>query len=407
MRIEVVRDLSQTQAAEWRDFLRRSRHGHPEQDPGFAGGWAAQGHDVLYAMGHDGDAVRAVAMINIEPGPLGVGLRATAMSGPVCDDPADMRAFLDGLTDHPAMRRVGQLTITPYWLAERATALSDAFDGTDWAPFEEAELRRTGIHDATGTPDEIAARFNKSARRKLKKAREFGLEIDYVTDEATALEAFEIHNRHFQDRTGADMDRDAFLSDFRAVYAQGDLGALFLVRHEGVILGGCIVHRSADTVFMRYSFMDDAATARIGNIRLAPLITVEALSWGQARGCRYGDENGYIHGLDPDHPLYRVYKYKEEFRPAEVQRMPGRRKVLRPAAITGADLAERALDRAGSAATALRGVVGGTKVAHGAQPPATADSDSPSARNWVQAVKLPLGLTVGGSAGWLALMLVD
>ncbi len=336
--------LSPEQSRHWRDFLATHENSHPEQDPRFADGWRAQGREVLYAMGGDGDELQAVALFVAEPHPLFPGFYPTAeaYSGPICDTPRNMVDFLTALETHEAFSRVGTLVVTPYWLAPGAMGLAASLNQAGWAPYEEPYDRSTGIYDLSGTPDDIMARFKKNARRELRRSWDFGLTVEYVQDEATALEAYPILQRHVVNRSAEPIDEVTYLEDYRNIYSTNDIGSFFVVRHQGRIIAGAMNLRSPDTFFFRRFFIDDEALPLLGKIRVAPLIQYEGMKWGQEMGCRWADENGYIHGLDPSHPLYRVNKYKEAFNPTEVQRLPGHQKVVRPLISLGAELAELA-----------------------------------------------------------------
>ncbi len=39
---------------------------------------------------------------------------------------------------------------------------------------------------------------------------------------------------------------------------------------------------------------------------------------------------GYLTGLDPSHPLYGVNKYKDDFSPRQIARLPGQQKIGHP-----------------------------------------------------------------------------
>ena len=356
MQSQVSRALSPEQLRQWCDFLAQAEHSHPEQNPRFADGWQAQGHQILFAMGWRDGELRAVAMFVAEPHPVLPGYFpvAAAFSGPVCDDPRDMADFLTSLERDAAFKHVGTLRVTPYWLAPGASGLAATLDRAGWTSFEPSYARSTGIYDLSGTADDILAQFKKNARRELRRSWDFGLTTEYVRDEATAMEAFPILQKHVENRLAEPIAEATYLEDFRNIYSTDDLGSFFVVRHEGDIIAGAMNLRSRDTFFFRRFFIDDDALPKLGKIRVAPLIQYEGMKWGQEKRCRWADENGYIHGLDPSHPLYQINKYKEAFNPTEVQRVPGHQRVLRPAICRTVDLAERATASAKTLVKALR-----------------------------------------------------
>jgi hypothetical protein len=255
---------------------------------------------------------------------------ARALSGPICDDPDDMVTFLDGVARAPAFARVGALQITPYWIDDERRPLSLALERAGWERFGPEFFSKTGLNDITGTPDDILSRLSQTARRKLRKILEIGLTIEHVTDEAVAMQALAVLNRHHDDRQGGLIDEAMFRADFRNVYSTNDLGTMMLVRHEGRILAGVMVHRDSQTVQCLRFFIDDALAAELGKLRVAPLVVMECMKWANARGCTRFDWGGYERGLDPSHPFFSIYRYKEEFHPVEVQRLQGYQKIIKP-----------------------------------------------------------------------------
>lgn len=359
MRIEVVESLSGQQWDQWLAFLARSDHGHPEQDPRFAEGWRALGDAVFFVMGWQGSDLVAVAMFRAERHPLFPGSfrRADAMSGPVCDDPGVMIAFLDRLQATAPFNRMGMVRVTPYWLGDKAAQLSQAFAAAGWSAFEPPLDRKVGISDISGTPEDIAARFSPNARRKLRRVRELGLEIDYIKDETTALEAFHLLGRHLSARDGGSVEEAAFLANFRNVYATDDLGALFLVRNKGRVVAGAMNHRSHDTIHFTRYFIDDEAAAELGRIRVAPLVAMETMTWANARGCTCANWGNYAKGVPKSHPYHGVFQYKSEFLPTEMQRFQGHQKLFRPAIYKSGNAALRARKIAKPLVAPLRDMV--------------------------------------------------
>lgn len=360
LRIEVTDSLSDRRRAEWRAFIARATHSHPEQDPAFAEGWRALGQDVIFAAGRVGPELRAVGMFTAVRHQLLPGHHwvARALSGPVCDDPQDMTNFLHGVARAPAFARVGALQITPYWMDDDLPPLSEELARAGWRQFEPDFFRKSGLSDITGTPDEIVARFSATARRKLRKILQVGLTVEHVTDEAVAMEAFEVLNRHHDDREGGRIDEALFRANFRSVYSTNDLGTLMLVRHKGRILAGAMRHRDSRTVHFLRFFIDDEVAAELGKLRVAPLIAIESMKWANARGCSRADWGGYEKGLDPSHPYHSIYRYKEEFHPVEVQRLPGHQKILKPMLYHTGTLRDRVKGRLRPVVRSLRAKAG-------------------------------------------------
>lgn len=332
MKITCASRLDSEQTDQWRRLLAAAAHSHAEQDPCFADVHRADGNEILFAMGWQGETLCAAGMFVMHPHPYirGKYNYATALSGPVCDDAGQMATFMELLAHDPAMRAVGVLRLTPYWLDEQATALAEVLTAKGWLPFETIAYRQTGIVDISGSATEIAARFNQTARRKLRKAERIDLVLKPVTTEEEALEFHASMNRHRAQRGLVSISWARFATAFHNVYKPGELGVILVIRHAGRFVAGVVVHRGPKTAHFMHSTHEDAILAELDDLRIAPFLLLEAMKWANARECQLFDLEGFKLPLDSADELYNIYKYKTEFNPRLASRLQGRQKIIRP-----------------------------------------------------------------------------
>jgi lipid II:glycine glycyltransferase (peptidoglycan interpeptide bridge formation enzyme) len=87
------------------------------------------------------------------------------------------------------------------------------------------------------------------------------------------------------------------------------LAHLFLARHEGELLAGAILFILNNRAWYVYG----ASSNNKRNLQAATLIQWEMIRFAKSQGCRVYDFRGVSGNLDPDHPLYGLYRFKEGF----------------------------------------------------------------------------------------------
>jgi len=330
MQVDVLSELTLEQSEQWQAFLRQARTSHPEQDPRFAEVLRAQGFEPVFARGHEDGVLRAVGLIALRCHPFLKGRYSDAMaySGPVCDDLPGMTAFLTALADHPAMAAVGRLRVTPYWLEEEGYRIMAWLGEHGWRPFEYGPMRHTGLIDLSGSDDDLLARFSQTCRRKIRKAEKLGLTVRVGLEGAGADDFRDRLNSHHQNRRIATIPPPMFQALQRGVLGPADLGSIIAVHHDQRFLAGIITYRSPTTAHFMHSVHDDAALAKLDNLRIAPFLLLQSMKWSKSMGCETYDIEGYIPDAPPDHPQAHVYRYKSEFNPRLTMRVAGNYLVL-------------------------------------------------------------------------------
>ena len=331
--IDCLDGLTPSQEEEWQAFLLQARHQHPRQDPRFAAVERATGQEVIFAIGRRNGRICAVGLFTLQPsrflpGHISV---ASALSGPVCDDGAEMVDFLHALAKHERFARVAAIRITPYWLEEEAAGLAGKLSQVGFTITDPEPHRDTGMIDLTLSEDELRASFSRSARRKVRLVEKSDIDIRRVETPEDAEVFFERLNTLVIARHNlTPVSRAEYETGFRRIYSDPSIGVIFAAYHEGVFLGGLLLYRSGTTAHARRYVADPGAAQAVGNLRVAPALWLEGLLWAKREGCTHFDVEGFLPVEDKSHPNFNVYEYKREFKPAHVRRLAEHTLVLNP-----------------------------------------------------------------------------
>lgn len=323
MIIEIHKELDARRLAEWREFLHRSPHQHPRQDPVFGALERANGHTPLYALGRESEdgPICALGVFSLRPARIMPGRygSATSMSGPVCNDIDTAVTFLSKLANHSAFARVGAMRITPYWLGDKATEMAQALEAAGWIRAEVEPFRHTGLIDLTPSEAELRAGFSRSARRKIKAVEQQDITIREVYDHAEATVFFDRLDHFILAHHGltriSSAEREALIGTVCRDPARGVLMGAF---DKDNFLGGFLIYRSTRTVHAA-RYVADLDNAKL---RVAPSLWLAGMLWAKAQGCTVMDVEGYEDVSDKNHPKFNIYEYKRQLGPAYVQRTP-------------------------------------------------------------------------------------
>ena len=330
MEVSVFRALPDDKEGEWNRFLNASPHAHPEQDIRFAHVLRAEGNDVVFVMGWVDHVLRAVALFSLSPHPFLKGYYREAMtfSGPVCDNPKDLIALVEGFLTHDSIAGIGRIRVTPYWLEEDARIMQGALLKEGWGVFEEDKVRQTGLVDLSGTEADILSRFSKSARAEVRKAERQGLTVEIIREKADALEFLASLDRHRAERGLGLVAQPVLLAALENVYRTEDLGIILALRQKNIFIAGLALYRGK-LIAHASLYTNEAAKLRtLQNLRVSPFLWLQAMKWAKGLGSQGLDVEGYKEIDDINHKLYRVYKYKAELSPKLVTRVAGHQKIV-------------------------------------------------------------------------------
>ena len=329
MEIQCLTELSSEQAAEWDSFLATSPYHHPRQDHRFGQTERVDGSDVLYVMGRQNGALAGVGLLSLERHRYLKSRHSDAifLSGPVCNDADTMVLFLSAAFAHPDFSSIGRIRVTPYWLEEDARALDSTLASSGWATASDGTFRETGLIDIEPEPEEIMARFSKSARREVRRAERIGVIVRPIMDGEGALEFLHSLNRLRASRGLFTLAEDSFVQSFEDIYQDGDIGCLLGAFHEDRFVSGLLMYRSAKTAHGRHFTTETTLLHELKNLRISPLLWLEGMTWARDLGCTQFDVEGYVETTDKSDKKYNIYKYKSELAPKAVIRVGERTKV--------------------------------------------------------------------------------
>ncbi|WP_371170542.1 GNAT family N-acetyltransferase [Aliiroseovarius sp. 2305UL8-7] len=329
MQIECLSELTPAQAKEWDAFLENSPFQHPRQDHRFAETERMGGAQVCFVTGREDGQIVAAGLLSMEPHRFLKGRYQDAifLSGPVADCVDTMQRFLTAALGHPDVKGIGQVRVTPYWLEDDARSLDAALGKDGWAISTDGVFRNTGIIDITPEPDEIMARFSKSARREVRRAERVGVTVRPITDRPGAIEFLHSLNRLRTSRGLFSLDEESFLQSFEDIYQFGDMGRLLGAFHEDRFVSGLLMYRSAHTAHGRHFTTETELLHELKNLRISPLLWLEGMKWARDLGCLGFDVEEYVETTDKTDKKYNIYKYKSELAPKAVIRIGERTKV--------------------------------------------------------------------------------
>lgn len=91
--------------------------------------------------------------------------------------------------------------------------------------------------------------------------------------------------------------------------AEHKLAHVFLAYHEKTLLAGAILFILGKRAWYVYG----ASSSENRNLQAATLIQWEMIQYAKSQGCQIYDFRGVSGNLDPKHPLYGLYRFKEGF----------------------------------------------------------------------------------------------
>lgn len=110
--------------------------------------------------------------------------------------------------------------------------------------------------------------------------------------------------------------RDGFtirpLSYFEAMWdhlVENNMAQVFLAYQHSIPLAGAICFRSGHRAWYVYG----ASSNENRNLQAAHLVQWEMIKWAKSLGCKIYDFRGVSGDLNPEHPLYGLYRFKEGF----------------------------------------------------------------------------------------------
>jgi lipid II:glycine glycyltransferase (peptidoglycan interpeptide bridge formation enzyme) len=177
-----------------------------------------------------------------------------------------------------------------------------------WRPSpEQIQFRNTLILDLAVSEDSLLAAMKQKTRYNIRLAQRRGVRVRLGDDddldrlyrmyaETSVRDGFVI--RHFE----------YYLDAWGAFLAAG-MAQPFVAEVGDEAVAGLVVYRFGPTVWYLYGMSRQAHREDMPN----HLLQWEAIRWARAQGCRTYDFWGAPDDLDPEDPMWGVYRFKEGF----------------------------------------------------------------------------------------------
>lgn len=176
----------------------------------------------------------------------------------------------------------------------------------DGKNFEGAQPRFVFRLDVAGkTGEELLASFSSKTRYNIRLAARKGVEVRLANEEG--LDDFAA----LMMETGL---RDGFVTRPRSYFARmfqtmGEHARLYMAYFEGEPIAGTLAIHYGDKVWYLYG----ASSNRHRNLMPNYLLQWEMIQWSLELGCRVYDFRGVSGDLNPENPLYGLYRFKQGF----------------------------------------------------------------------------------------------
>jgi lipid II:glycine glycyltransferase (peptidoglycan interpeptide bridge formation enzyme) len=156
--------------------------------------------------------------------------------------------------------------------------------------------------------DELLADFHSKTRYNIRYAYRKGIDVN-TSCEREQLDAFYelLQITAERDEFGI-RSYDYFVYIWEHIIRPG-LGKLVVAEHDGQPLAGAIAFRNGPRVWYVYG----ASSNEKRNLMPTYAVQWELICWAKELGCHTYDFRGVSGDLDPDNPLYGLYRFKKGF----------------------------------------------------------------------------------------------
>lgn len=276
---------------------------------------AKTGWRPLRLVAEDGERIRAAITVLVRKVPLFDRTIFYAPRGPVIDfqDAEAFDALIAELRRLARAQRAVFLKIDPDVPAgDRETASFLASRGFvsssgEEKNFEGVQPRFVFRLPLDGSLDEIMARFSSKTRYNIRLAERRGVNARVGTRDD--LPAF----YRLLEETAA---RDRFLIrsydyfvDIWDNLVQRGLARLFVAEYEGEMIAGTLAFIMGNKAWYVYG----ASGNRHRNVMPNHLLQWTMINWAVGEGCTLYDFRGISGDMNPDNPLYGLYRFKKGF----------------------------------------------------------------------------------------------
>ncbi len=158
------------------------------------------------------------------------------------------------------------------------------------------------------TPDQLMEEFHHKTRYNIRLAGRKGVKIRAAASEDDL--------RLFYDVLRVTSDRQAFLvrgyEYYQSIYRHmmdGKMGKLFLAEYQGEVVAGTMMFKTPFHAWYVYG----ASSNRHRRVMPNYLLQWTMIKWALEEGCLIYDFRGISGDLDPENPLYGLFRFKQGF----------------------------------------------------------------------------------------------
>ncbi len=296
----------------YRAFLQKHPKGHFMQSPEWGEVKNEWKWDAVVEKNAEGAIIGGVSVLT-RPVPCLPTTLMYAPRGPVCD-PADtdtLAKLVGGLRALAVKNKAYLIKMDPDILKtnEAFTKSMEALSfqlhdgGKNFDEIQPRFVFRLNIEGKT--QDEIFAGFSSKTRYNVRLAKRRGVEVKICPKET--LSEFVPIMRTTGERDGFATRPQAYFE--RMLDAFGLHARLYMAYHEGKPIAGTVAIQYGDKVWYLYG----ASANEYRNLMPNYLLQWEMIRWAQETHCRIYDFRGVSGDLNPDNPLYGLYRFKKGF----------------------------------------------------------------------------------------------
>lgn len=162
--------------------------------------------------------------------------------------------------------------------------------------------------DITPTLDTILANMKSKTRYNIRYAKRQKVQVRLIREKEELKTFYEIlqetaERDHFTIRSYQ------YFVNLWDCLVTNNLAQLFMAYHQGKALGGAIAFRLGKRAWYVYG----ASSNEKRNLQATYALQWEMIRWAKSFGCSVYDFRGVSGDLDPDNPLYGLYRFKSGF----------------------------------------------------------------------------------------------
>lgn len=255
----------------------------------------------------------AAALILVKKLPLIPATIAYSPRGPLYSSPEALEKLLQGGAEFLKTERALAWKMDPALFEGDSTwsAIVEA-QGLKWIDtgldFGGVQPRYVMTLDLGRSLDTLLNNMKSKTRYNIRYAMRKGVRVMPVKERAQ-LSVFYCLLQETAKRDGFSIRPLEYFDEMWEYLVENQLAKVFLAYYQGTPLAGAICFRLGSRVWYVYG----ASSNENRNLQASHLIQWEMIKWAKSLGCTVYDFRGVSGDLNPDHPLYGLYRFKEGF----------------------------------------------------------------------------------------------